>query len=73
MAAFFLGGLAWGELAWGSAAELGASRELLAEAIGTGMITLLGCGTVAAAVFTGAHAGIWQIAATWGAAVALAA
>jgi len=48
-------------------------KELLAEAIGTGMITLLGCGTVAAAVFTGAHAGIWQIAATWGAAVALAA
>ena len=44
-----------------------------AEAIGTGLITLLGTGTVCAAVFTGAQAGLWQIAAAWGAAVALAA
>ena len=41
--------------------------------IGTGLITLLGTGTVAGAVYTGAHQGIWQIAATWGGAVALAA
>ena len=41
--------------------------------IGTGLITLLGTGTVASAVYTGAHQGIWQIAATWGGAVALAA
>ena len=48
-------------------------KELLAEAIGTGLIVLLGTGTVASAVYTGAHQGIWQIAATWGGAVALAA
>jgi len=48
-------------------------KELLAEAIGTGLIVLLGTGTVASAVYTGAHQGIWQISATWGGAVALAA
>eukprot|EP00966_Prymnesium_polylepis_P140795 3251521-Prymnesium_polylepis.1 len=46
---------------------------LAAEALGTGLITLLGTGTVCAAVFTGAQQGIWQIAAAWGAAVAIAA
>ena len=45
----------------------------LRHQIGTGLITLLGTGTVASAVYTGAHQGIWQIAATWGGAVALAA
>jgi len=57
-----------------AAPAVGATKkELLAEAIGTGLITLLGTGTVAGAVYTGAHQGIWQIAATWGGAVALAA
>lgn len=56
------------------AAPTGASKkELLAEAIGTGLIVLFGTGTVASAVYTGAHQGIWQISATWGGAVALAA
>lgn len=47
--------------------------ELVAEAIGTGLITLLGTGTVSAAVYTGAQQGLWQIAVAWGAAVAVAA
>jgi len=49
------------------------TQELLAEGMGTALLTLLGTGTVASAVYAGAHTGIWQIAATWGGAVALAA
>lgn len=37
------------------------------------MLTLLGTGTVASAVYAGAHSGLWQIAVSWGAAVATAA
>lgn len=44
----------------------------LAEALGTFLLVLLGCGVVHAAVLTGAQAGLWQVAVVWGAAVALA-
>jgi len=46
-------------------------RALLAEAIGTGMIVLIGCGSVCATL-AGAHSGIWQVAVVWGVGVALA-
>jgi MIP family channel proteins len=46
-------------------------RALLAEAIGTGMIVLFGCGSVCATL-TGAYQGIWQVAIVWGFGVALA-
>lgn len=47
-------------------------RPLAAEAIGTGMIVFFGCGVVHAAVFVGAMQGLLQVAAVWGAGVALA-
>lgn len=46
-------------------------RALIAEAIGTGFIVIFGCGCVCA-TFSGAYAGIWQVAAIWGLGVALA-
>ena len=46
-------------------------RALVAEAIGTGLIVLFGCGAVCSS-FSGAFKGIWQMAAVWGAGVALA-
>lgn len=61
------------ELLASSGKPLLPAPELVAEAIGTGLITLLGTGTVSAAVYTGAQNGLWQIAVVWGAAVALAA
>lgn len=48
-------------------------RELLAELIGTGMITFFGTGVVAASVYLGAMNGLWQVAVVWGIAVMLAA
>jgi glycerol uptake facilitator protein len=48
-------------------------RILLAEALGTFILILLGCGAVHAAVLTGAQSGVWQVAIVWGAGVALAA
>jgi len=56
-----------------SAKPLLPAPELVAEAFGTGMITLLGTGVVIATVFCGAMQGLWQISAVWGLAVALAA
>lgn len=47
------------------------ARALLAEAVGTMMIVLFGCGSVCSSL-TGAYAGIWQVAAIWGLGVALA-
>ena len=47
-------------------------REMLAEAIGTGIIVHLGCGTVCSALYKSAHTGLFQIAAVWGLAVTLA-
>lgn len=46
-------------------------RALLAEAVGTGMIVFIGCGSVCS-TFSGAYAGIWQVAVVWGLGVALA-
>lgn len=46
-------------------------RALLAEAIGTGMIVLFGCGSVCSS-FSGAFGGIWQVAVVWGFGVMLA-
>ena len=47
-------------------------REMLAEAIGTGIIVHLGCGTVCAAIYRSAQVGLFQIAAIWAIAVSLA-
>ncbi|MDR1577216.1 MAG: MIP family channel protein [Deltaproteobacteria bacterium] len=47
-------------------------REFLGEFGGTFLLVFLGVGTVQSAVFTGAQMGIWQVAAVWGIAVALA-
>ena len=38
-------------------------RTLLAEALGTFILILFGCGAVHAAVLTGAQSGLWQVAA----------
>jgi len=54
------------------AARAATKRELLSEAIGTGLIVLLGTGCVSAAKFTGSHSGLWQLAASWGASVSAA-
>src|SRR5213592_332178 len=48
-------------------------RTLLAEALGTFILVLFGCGAVHAAVLTGAQTGLWQVAIVWGIGVALAA
>jgi len=47
------------------------ARALLAEAIGTGMIVLFGCGSVLSSL-SGAYNGIWQVAIVWGFGVSLA-
>jgi len=46
-------------------------RALLAEAIGTCMIVLFGCGSVCSTL-SGAFSGIWQVAVVWGFGVAIA-
>jgi len=46
-------------------------KALLAEAIGTGLIVIFGCGSVCATL-SGAYSGIWQVAAVWGLGVSLA-
>src|SRR6476661_7822032 len=48
-------------------------RTFLAEALGTFILVLFGCGAVHAAVLTGAQSGLWQVAIVWGMGVALAA
>jgi len=48
-------------------------RTLLAEALGTFILIVFGCGAVHAAVLTGAQSGLWQVAIVWGMGVALAA
>src|SRR5215212_4366163 len=47
-------------------------RTLLAEALGTFILVLFGCGSVHAAVLTGAQSGLWQVAIVWGIAIMLA-
>src|SRR6476660_4198821 len=48
-------------------------RTLLAEALGTFILVLFGCGAVHSAVLTGAQSGLWQVAIVWGMGVAFAA
>jgi len=48
------------------------SRVYLAEVVGTFLLVLFGTGSVAAAVLTGAQAGLWQVAVVWGFGVTLA-
>jgi glycerol uptake facilitator protein len=48
-------------------------RILLAEALGTFILVLFGCGAVHASVLTGAQSGLWQVAIIWGLGVAFAA
>ncbi|MSR59986.1 MAG: MIP family channel protein [Planctomycetaceae bacterium] len=45
----------------------------LAEALGTFLLVLFGCGAVHSAVLTGAQSGLWQVAIVWGIAIMLAA
>ena len=47
-------------------------RILLAEALGTFILVLFGCGAVHSAVTTGAQSGLWQVAIVWGLAVMFA-
>jgi glycerol uptake facilitator protein len=47
-------------------------REFLGELIGTFMLVLFGCGSVAVTVLFGAHQGLFQIAMAWGIGVTLA-
>jgi glycerol uptake facilitator protein len=48
------------------------SKEFLGEALGTFIMVLFGCGSVAVAVLFGEHNSIFQIGLVWGIAVALA-
>ncbi|MGC4071017.1 MAG: MIP/aquaporin family protein [Nibricoccus sp.] len=47
-------------------------REFVGESIGTAILVFFGCGSVAAAVLTGAQIGIFQVAVVWGIGIALA-
>jgi glycerol uptake facilitator len=44
----------------------------LAEVLGTFILVFFGCGAVHAAVLTGAHSGLWQVAVVWGVAIMVA-
>ena len=48
------------------------ASRCVAEAIGTFLLVLFGCGAVHAAVLTGAQSGLWQVAIVWGVAIMLA-
>jgi len=47
-------------------------RQVAAELIGTFLLVFFGCGVVHAAVLTGAHQGLWQVAVVWGVGIMLA-
>lgn len=47
-------------------------RECVAEMVGTYILVFFGVGSVHAAVLTGAHSGLWQVAVVWGVAISLA-
>ena len=47
-------------------------QACVAESVGTFLLVLFGTGSVAAAVYTGAQVGLWQVAAVWGFGVTLA-
>jgi len=48
------------------------SRELIGEALGTFVLVLFGCGSVAVSVLFDAHQGLMQVALAWGIGVTLA-
>jgi glycerol uptake facilitator protein len=45
--------------------------EMLGEVVGSFLLVLFGTGSVAVAVLTGAHQGLWQVATVWGFAIGL--
>lgn len=47
-------------------------QKSVAELVGTFILILFGCGSVHAAVLTGAQTGVWQVAIVWGMGVTLA-
>ena len=47
-------------------------REFIGEALGTFVLVLLGCGSVAVSVLFDAHHGLMQVAWAWGIGVTLA-
>ena len=48
------------------------ARALAGELVGTYLLVMIGTGSVAAAVLTGAQVGLWQVAVVWGFGVTLA-
>ncbi len=56
----------------GGAARVSILSACLAETLGTFVLVLFGIGSIAAAVFTGAQVGLWQVAVVWGFGVTLA-
>jgi glycerol uptake facilitator protein len=48
------------------------SQQCLAEILGTFLLVLFGCGSVCAAVLTGAQIGVFQVAMVWGLGIAFA-
>ena len=56
----------------GGAERVSILSACLAETLGTFVLVLFGIGSVAAAVFTGAQVGLWQVAVVWGFGVTLA-
>ena len=56
----------------GGGSEASLLHACMAETLGTFVLVLFGTGSVAAAVYTGAHVGLWQVAAVWGFGVTLA-
>ena len=48
------------------------SKEMIGETLGTFLLVLFGCGSVAVSVLFGAYSGIMQIALVWGIGVTLA-
>ena len=59
---FFWTGSGWGDLAY----------RCIAEIVGTWLMVFVGTATVAAAVLTGAQAGLWQVAVVWALGVSMA-
>lgn len=56
----------------GDASRTKLIHTCMAESLGTFLLVLFGTGSVAAAVYTGAQVGLWQVAAVWGFGVTLA-
>ena len=47
-------------------------REIIGESLGTYVLVLFGCGSVAVSVLFAAHQGLMQVAVAWGVGVTLA-